>query len=128
MFVCIVMYICLVFYYIFSRLLGSGWFGCLFVLMYCKSVVCFKCFLVLLYIFSLPSLLGSGWLGCLPLSGSPGLYTPTVLCISCRLYAYTVYTSLCHYHTNDVLALSYWQPLVMMPLLCCICHYCDILS
>ena len=66
MFVCIVMYICLVFYYIFSGLLGSGWFGCLFVLMYCKSVVCFKilikCFLVLLYILPLPSLLGSGWL------------------------------------------------------------------
>ena len=37
MFVCIVMYICLVFYYIFSGLLGSGWFGCLFVLMYCKE-------------------------------------------------------------------------------------------
>ena len=36
MFVCIVMYICLVFY-IFSGLLGSGWFGCLFVLMYCKE-------------------------------------------------------------------------------------------
>ena len=36
MFVCIEMYICLVFY-IFSGLLGSGWFGCLFVLMYCKE-------------------------------------------------------------------------------------------
>ncbi len=36
MFVCIVMYICLVFY-IFSGLLGSGSFGCLFVLMYCKE-------------------------------------------------------------------------------------------
>ena len=36
MFVCIVMYICLVFY-IFSGLLGSGWFGCLFVVMYCKE-------------------------------------------------------------------------------------------
>ena len=36
MFVCIVMYVCLVFY-IYSRLLGSGWFGCLFVLMYCKE-------------------------------------------------------------------------------------------
>ena len=36
MFVCIVMYICLVFY-IFSGLLGSGWFGCLFALMYCKE-------------------------------------------------------------------------------------------
>ena len=36
MFVCIVMYICLAFY-IFSGLLGSGWFGCPFVLMYCKE-------------------------------------------------------------------------------------------
>ena len=36
MFVCIVMYIYLVFY-IFSGLLGSSWFGCLFVLMYCKE-------------------------------------------------------------------------------------------
>ena len=79
MFVCIVMYICLVFY-IFSGLLGSGWFGCLFALMYCKSMVCFKCFLVFLYILPLPSLLGSGWLGCLPLSGSSGLHTPTALC------------------------------------------------
>ena len=79
MFVCIVMYICLVFY-IFSGLLGSGWFGCLFVLMYCKECGMFKMFSC---IFPLPSLLGSGWLGYLPLSGSPGLYTPTVLCISC---------------------------------------------
>ena len=46
----------------------------------------------------------------------------TIVCLD------TVYTSLCHYHTNDVLALSYWWPLVTMPLLCCICHYCDILS
>ena len=95
MFVCIVLYICLVFYYIFSGLLGSGWFGCLFLLMFCKSVVCFKCFLVLLYILPLPSLLGSGWLGCLPLSGSPGLYTPTVLCISCRFCMHILCTHHC---------------------------------
>ena len=91
MFVCIVMYICLLFY-IFSGLLGSGWFGCLFVLMYCKSVVCFKCFIILLYILPLPSLPGSG---CLPLSGSPGLHTPTVLCISCRLCMHIVCTHHC---------------------------------
>ena len=71
-------------------------------------MVCFKCFLVLLYILPLPSLLGSGWLGwlgCLPLSGSPGLYTPTVLCISCRLCMHI----LCTHHCAITTPMMYWH-------------------
>ena len=103
MFVCIVMYICLVFYYIFSGLLGSGWFGCLFVLLYCKSLVCFKCFLVLLYNLPLPSLLGLAVF----------LYLVHLACIllqycaspSCRLCMHI----LCTHHCAITAPMMYWH-------------------
>ena len=45
----------------------------------------------------------------------------------CFVCLYTMYTSLCHYHTNDVPALGYWWPLFTIPLLHYICNHCDIL-
>ena len=62
-------------------------------------------FLYYCYILLLPSLLGSGWLGCLPLSGSPGLYIPTVLCISCRLCMHI----LCTHHCVIITPMMYWH-------------------
>ena len=67
-----------------NNLVLCSWHGEL-PLCWCQAIE----YMLNLFCLHLALLLGSGWLGCLPLSGSSGLHTPTVLCSYLLQVVYT---------------------------------------
>ena len=84
----------------FSGLLGSGWFGCLFVLMYCKKCGMFSC--IVHFAFTWLTMLWLAWLSYFTwFTWLAYSYSIRIVYLLQVVYAYSVYPSLCHCHTTD---------------------------